>query len=109
MQVIGLVMMLNGLKLSKVTPQEANIKNPQHSENLGLTLRTDTNVKHHRCNPYVAPRRNQKWPKYIIVHGTYIISYITNKSEGVPMFDPSGREVDVVIPVNVVVRGGGGF
>ena len=46
---------------------------------------------HVRCNPYVAPRRNQKWPKYIIVHSTYIIYYITYKSEGVPIFDPLGR------------------
>ena len=35
------------------------------------------------CNPYVAPRRNQKWPTHIIVHSTYIIYYITYKSEGV--------------------------
>ena len=44
-----------------------------------------------RCNPYVAPRRNQRWPKYIIVHSTYIIYYITYKSEGVLIFDPLGR------------------
>ena len=34
-------------------------------------------LKHVRCNPYVAPRRNQK-SKYIIVHSTYSISYITS-------------------------------
>ena len=45
-----------------------------------------------RCNPYVAPRRNQKLPKYITVHSTdhstYIIYYITYKSEGVANLDP---------------------
>ena len=48
-------------------------------------------IKHVRCNPYVAPRRNQKLPKYIIVHSTNIIYYITYKSERVPIVDPLGR------------------
>ena len=68
--------------------------------------------KHVRCNPYVAPRRNQKWPKYIIVHSTYIIYYITYKSEGVAIFDPLGRYMKIswcYDPCQRVVRGGGGF
>ena len=40
---------------------------------------------------YVVLYRNQKWPKYIIARSTYILYYITYRSEGVPIVDPLGR------------------